>query len=338
MAHILKLNIWKISLGTIPWKKNVKNKLLFDNILATSTQQVPFKAFFEAYIKSFNGKFRENLNGNKSFSPIANEIKISSNRNIIYGFIEGGITGMIQKVKSNKNSGKKPIPVGTDEVVAQDHFFLLWIPPDVNYGYLMLQSYKTAHGGLAGPFFEHLDEFLRKYDFHIGHHEPKVPKSIKDIFKKHAVIVGMDIIKENNGPTERSSFNPGLANAEKVKFVFSVSGLKYSYTKFSSIFKKDQKGNPFFIDLSGIGITNPNDYVAKVNYKDPTTGSQTSASLTDLLNVRPAIIIPNSVKINGFEKPDITEIYQFCLKHLNELKLEDKYSTIDDFKDSTDNN
>jgi len=338
MAHTLKLNIWKIKLGTIPWTKNAKNQHLFDKILATSQKTDPFIAFLDAYIKSFNGKFKENIIGSKSFAPISSEIRTKSNSNLIYGFIEGGITGMVQKVKPNKNSGKAPVPVSKDEVVAQDHFFLLWIPPDVNYMYLMLQSYKTAHGGLAGPFFEHLDFFLRKFDFHIGHKEPKVPKSIKNIFKDHAIIVGMDIIKERNGPTDRSKFNPGLVDAEGLKFVFSVSGLRYSFKKFSSIFKKDQKGNPFFIDLSAIGITNPNDYIAKVNYKDPTTGSQTSASLTDLLNIRPAIVIPDSVKIKGLEKPDISEICQFCIKHLQELKLEDNYSTIDVFKDKADNN
>jgi len=109
MAHILKLNIWKIKLGTIPWTKNAKNQHLFDKILDTSQKTDPFIAFLDAYIKSFNGKFKENVNGSKSFAPISSEIRTKSNSNLIYGFIEGGITGMVQKVKPNKNSDKAPV-------------------------------------------------------------------------------------------------------------------------------------------------------------------------------------------------------------------------------------
>lgn len=330
MAHDLKISIWKVILNQRYHKDKASNSNLFGLFMEKSEKEDPFHAFVEAYIKSFNGKFKTSEKGDRSLGPTDNII-VLSNRSIIHGFLEGGTTGIDQKIKPNSNLHADPRNVGPDETVYLEYYFFIWLPPDTNYAYIMLHSYVDVNTGISVPFFEHLNLLLKDYNYTISAKTSVVPKPIQDAFLKYSIIVGMDIIKNKPNRKERSSFNPLFADSDRVKFRIHVSGLKYELKEFQEGFKMNQNGNPFFIDLSDIGFDNPDDYSITVEYKDTKTKKTTKAVLRDVLNLKPTILLPEDVKIPGTHKPDITKIYDFCIRQLSELQLADGYSTIDEF-------
>ncbi|SFF19355.1 hypothetical protein [Sunxiuqinia elliptica] len=335
MAHTLKLHIWKVLLKpSMTKQKDVPNEMLLNRIKAINGTESgdPYIAFAKGYIESFNGRFAKNRKRTKSFAPIVEKIYTKSNQNLIYGFLQGGPTGIEQYIKPNSDYKRDSTDVGVDDVVNLDYYFHFWIPADTNYAYIMLQSYSEVNRGIAGPFFEHLHEFLGKYGYIMRGKEPKVPKPIKEMFMEESVIIGMDIIKDRTSPADRKRFNQALHESEKAKFKLSVSGISMPFSWFQKHFKMSKRGNPFFIDLSELGITDPNDYIANVRYRDPITNTSTQAKLSDLLNIRPTIVLPESVKKKGSEYPDLDKVFVFCNQQLQMLLLEEKYATVDEYQ------
>jgi hypothetical protein len=336
MAHDLKLHIWRVIIRPTSTKnKNVTNYELFQRIrkkAEADESSDPYHLFFQQFIRSFNGEFKKDKKNQKSFAPLEGGIKYFSNKQIICGFLEGGTTGIKQTVKPNKDYKGKGTVVGNDDVVGLPYYFQLWIPVDVNYAYIMIQSYSEINTGIACPFFEHFNNFLSDYTYSIREKEIRVPKPIIDLFVKDSVIVEMDILRDRTSPTDRNMFNPSLVDSEKMKIRITLSGLKIPFSKFINTYKKDEKGNPFFINLSDMGIIDPNDYIAQIKYHDPVSNKETKASLTDLLNIHPTIVLPDEIKIEDSGYPDFDKIFVYCNEQLKLLQLEDGYGTTDEFK------
>lgn len=330
MSHTLKINIWKLQLNQRFHKDKQLNSTLFGEIIKQSSNSEPLLGFIDLYVKSFNGELKKNEKQDKSFAPTIS-ITANSERNIISGFLEGGITGIEQGVKQNKNINGDSIPVSKDDTVCLDYYFFLWIPPDVNYAYLMLHSYSEINNGISGPFFEHFSEFLKKLNYTISAKQQIVPRPIQEEFLKNCIIVSMDLIKNKTNQHDRTGFNPTLSGAENMKIRIKVSGLKYGINEFRSNLIKDEKGNPFVIDLSKIGFTDPSDYIMELEYKDTVTNKKTKAKLADVLNIKPTIVLPEDIKQIGTEKPDKEKIFIYCKSLLKQLQIEDGYATIDEF-------
>jgi len=336
MAHDLKLHIWRVLLKpTYGSDNSIKNDELFKRIKAkegVDDTADSYKLLMKQFIESFNGEFKKDKKNNKSFAPLDSDIKCYSNKQIICGFFEGGVTGIKQTIKPNKNYKDKGRTVGQDDVVGLPYYFQLWIPADTNYAYIMIQSYTEINTGIATPFFEHFENFLSDYTYGCRNKEIRVPKPIIDLFIDQSVIVGLDILRDRTSPTDRNKFNPALVDSERMKIRITISGLKIPFSVFSKSYVRDEKGNPFFIDLSEMGIIDPNDYIAQVKYQDPISKKETKASLTDLLNIHPTIVLPEEIKIKDSDYPDFDKIFVFCNKQLKLLQLEDGYATTDEFK------
>lgn len=330
MAHTLKLSIWRIVLTPTYNEKNPTNETLFEILKKESGITTDHHALLQLYYNSFKGAFKKSSKGNKSFGPTS-DIHINSNENFIYGFLEGGTTGIDQEIKDNSNITTPGRKVKRNESVMINHFFMLWLPKSVNYGYVFLQSFTDIGSGLATPFFEHLSEFLSKYRYRITK-EWKVPKPIQESFKNKSVVTSFNIVKRKTNISERKMFNPSLMDASRLAFKFAVTGLKLSIEEFKTIFSNTRSGNIFHIDLSEIGLSSPNDYIVNVEYTDETSGKKVTTQLADILNIKPSIIIPDNVKANDSEIPDLNKILNFCIQHLKQLQREDRYSTNDEYK------
>ena len=350
MAQQLKLNIWKLMLKP-NHKEATVNRVLFDRIrietnkeieeyvkeTETPTAMIPedvnsFGLFFDEYVKSFNGAFKKDSSNNKAFAPVAGQIRFSRENQIIHGFVEGGPTGVRQSVKNNSNSSTEVKTIEVSEVVSIKHYFLFWIPMDTNYAYIMLQDYSDVNTGITKAFFEHMKGFLGKYRFVIQK-SPKVPRPIQNAFLDRSVVVSMDMIKTNPTRDQKNRFNPGFASLEKVKIKVGVQGLNIQARRFVESIRRDKANNPFMIDLAEIGFDTPANYTTNVYYEDAITGKRTKATITDLLNILPTIVIPDDVKIDGEEVPDFDRIYNFCNEHLSQLKIEDGYTPRNAFAD-----
>ena len=329
MAHTLKLTIWKLLLKPNYGDPKTPNSELFSRMMEHSQKQEPLEAFLDLYLKYFSGEFKKNQRGNQSFTPKKGGIRIKKDKNLIYGFLEGGPTGIESKVKPNSDAENEGKDVSVDEVISLDNYFHLWIPPDVNYCYIMLHNYSDINRGIASAFHLHFEKFLRIFRYNVNARQEKVPEPIKNAFKERSVIIGMDIIKDKTSPVGRRNFNPGFQEAKKLNYRLSIGGLSYGYNEFIEKLKY-HKGNPFFIDLSDIGITDPRDYKLKVKYRDPISKRIARSELSDLVQLRPAIIIPDDVKQEDSEYPDIDKIFVFCDKQLQMLLLEEDYRTIDE--------
>ncbi len=332
MAHQLKLHIWK--LGLKPRGENrTDNEELFNRIIAyedNPESAQPYSVFLDHFVRSFNGEFHRDARRTKAFAPVPDKISIHSDDQLIHGFLQGGPTGIKQSVKDNNRFIEEGTIITENQVVGLEYYFLLWIPQDVDYMYVMMQSYSDVNHGIATPFFDHLKRFLSYYRYSITTKEGKVPESIQNAFLDRGVVVGLDVTSKRTSRGQRNQFSPSLADQESTKVRVSISSFELNARDFIREYRRRSDRNPFYIDLTGMGIDDPREYQANIRYKDPMTKKLTSATITDLMNVRPTIVVPDSIKTPGGEVPDMQLIYDFCMEHLTQLKREDQYTPLDD--------
>jgi hypothetical protein len=278
-----------------------------------------FSRFRDAYIQSFNGKFRTSNNNTKSFSPKKEELYVNSFENLIYGFFNGGSTGIEQEIFDSTDAVSIEQPIGARKVVSLKHFGLLYLPYDLNYGIVMLQSYSSINSGIGGPFFEHLEEFLSNYEISIRK-EVTVPNYVREHFLKNSVVLGIDVTKPKTSKERRQEFNPAFAKMEKLRVKLSFTGMNFSIGDFFSKVLRPGHKHPIYVDMTELGFNNPSEYTTTVHYKDVSTGKTATAKVTNNTHIFPTITLENSIKELGKEHPDLEKMLSYCKKQIEIIR------------------
>ena len=101
----------------------------------------------------------------------------------------------------------------------------------------------------------------------------------------------------------------------------TVQGLKKRSIK--GFLRKFNKQNPIGIDLSELGMDEPNNYITKLYYED-NDGRKAHAKVEDKFEIRPTIVLPTEVS-NENKTPNLELIIKFTDDLLDKVKNEINY-------------
>ncbi len=276
-----------------------------------------FQVFFKKYAESFDNKFKKNLTGDKAFIPDSNNIYFDSNRNLIYGFLIGGDTGIKKNVFTQDNPTETSKKIDVKEVTSLPFYFLLWMHPNSNHGLVMIQNYSNS--SINSDFFSNLAFFFSNYQVSLDKAN-FVPKEKVDEFKKKSIVKEIAFIKRGMSKGAKRKFNPYLAEFDNLKLEIRLKNINEDQETFVKKFRT-KAGKFFNLDLKELEMENPSDYDTIV-YCEDENKKRASAYFTEELELFPIIELPVSIKKQGEDFPDLDKIHSYCLNELKKTRAE----------------
>ncbi len=316
MAHNLKLNIWTLKLEKLIAGKNTPKtcKEFFDESFGLIDKEEQFKSFVTDYINSFNKLFFKDEETTKAFSY--DDVNFKLEKNVIYGYIKGGITGIEQDVYNDDSLIAPDGKIKKNQVTALPYFFLLWLPKDSDLGVLMTQSYSSA--SINQVFIQHLAFFFKSKEFKLVKNT-FISEERKKAFYDNCYVYGMSLFKRKSDLSARKKVSDAFVEEEKLKIELRFTGFKKRTIEFIKNFTGIKS------NLKELGIQNEDDYDL-VLYYETEDNKKAHASFQNPNLIIPSIFIPNTIKADGKDYPDRTKILAFCEKELDTIKLEQGYS------------
>lgn len=328
MAHNLKLNIWSIGFEEKIESeyREIDIKTLFYRFAdltkskANPEKESYFKNFVTNYIDSFNDQFINDKEVTKAFTY--DRINFDSKKNIIYGKIIGGLTGIEQDVYTRTSIEPTKKKIHKDEVSTLPYHFCIWLPYDSNKAYLMTQSYTSI--SINQVFLEHFASLFKSKQIKITK-TPYVSKKRLEEFYNNAYVYRISLFKRKLPREARKKFNEVFLEEEKLKMSLNFTGFKFKAKSFL------KKWTIIKTNLKDLGIQNEDDYDLTVYYEND-ENKKASADLSHPKLILPSIFIPESVKETGLDSPDFDKIIIFCEDELDEIKSDIQYNPITDVK------
>ena len=318
MAHNLKLNIWSIrfeeKIGNEYSVIDIKNLLsIFLDNPELDKKEI-FKNFVTKYIASFNDQFVNDEDETKAFTY--EDIKFDSGKNIIYGRIKGGLTGIEQDVYVRDSKEPTNKKIHKDEVSTLPYHFFIWLPYDSNMGYLMTQSYTSI--SINNVFLEHFAAFFKSKKIRINK-SPQVSKRRLEEFYNSSYVYKISLVKKKLPRSARKKFNQVLLEEENVNMMLSFTGFKFQAQEFFSKWTKIKT------NLKDLAIENEDDYDITVYYEND-ADKKASANMANPKLILPSIFIPDNVKEIGSDNPHFERTISFCASELEEIKIDIQYN------------
>ena len=269
-----------------------------------------FKKISLEYYTSFNGQYVKSANEKRALTAQAEgSIKFKSEKRIIHGLVNGGITDV--EFKSYKgDDNQNPIgKITTDMVLVQDYYFAIWMPRGSNVGYVFLQTNDSVNRGINAAFFDHLGEFFNKFGFNLTK-SPYVPQKIAKEFIDDSEIVEIEYIQVK--PDDRFSVK---GEVKKIRVVHSIKGLALPLGWFKGATKARQEIRSFLNLVS-------QDDEGDINVIYKKDGQKRKGTLDDIGGIIPKITIDESY-LNGKDNVDkIEKMFNFVEEHINLINSE----------------
>ena len=336
MAYNLKLNIYNFSLypitGTYQRQQNGRvvtmyrhesepiNFSEFAKRLNTNVNRDSYLAtVFEAIINYFANQFMVNTEGTRAVSitqdpaprPFGTSYKID-------GLFKGGETGIGRNVYEQGDASKTAKSISTTDVPAVHYYYKLWIPYDNEDGVLMIQSYTDM--GSTATFREQIENFFISYGYKPSWNT-MVPEGIMEEYLSRSFINAIKI-----------TYN--IENRDAVGGVFSSmmvakkeSWLRNLSIPFRDMFSLENGQQQLENQLATvISDYDPDRDRARVYYTNE-RGQRANASIRELEEILPNIILPEELKRIGTEEPDLNAISEYTDGILENIKRQIGYAT-----------
>lgn len=319
MAYQLKLNVYRFTIT--PKGKKRKTEYTFQNFFEENffsgdghiDKPKAYEDFLQSFHNYFDGKFVENKAGTKAFRPSIEEgeFQIASVKNEMFGYVQGGLTNIDLEVYTK--DGEKKDPISQDKVSSLKYLFLMWTPFDLNCGVIMIQSYSNL--SISSGMLDHLKAFFEdNFDARIKivNHTPQ--KYIDD-FLKSSTVSQVSVFSPVESKRKKGQAAPIDEKAIKarINYVLDESTVEYALRKL--------KGTK----ILGIDFESLPKNAKKVVYYTDYKGRSSHATLENVENVRPTILLDDSLKIANEETIDFEAGLEYMRGILDLIKIETAY-------------
>lgn len=325
MAHTLKLNIYVLEIKKrgertpLTWQEFYKNIYGIEETRET-TKDRQYSMFKNALLTRFGERFTENENRTKGVS--LKNFEFQSSRNIFSGTFKGGLTGIEQELFHNNNANETTGILGYNDIATLIYYFKLWTPYDSNIGILMLQSYASLGcnaeiADVLKKFFQSLGYTLKLSRF--------VPHEMIEHFKRTSSIYQISFERKNLSSDTRHQLSPIYDEFPNVNAKLIFSGFRVSpervWDKLSS-----QNIKLLEADITMLEMATNDDYTTIVSYEDAEEHkSNLNISKRDS-ELKPNIFLPDTLKEDGKEIPELTKIDRHTNSLLETIKQEIGYT------------
>ncbi|GAB3221279.1 hypothetical protein GCM10027454_13590 [Algoriphagus aestuariicola] len=327
-GHTLKLNSYSIILRRYNEKREKKSEVTFSEFFESFrestdkkvTQNTLFNRFYKFYLESFNSEFVKDKDGTKAYTP-GDTIEKNTANFIIDGIFEGGLTGIEQSVQDQKRKKLKS-KISKDDVAALPFYFLFWLPSDVNYGIIMIQSY--GNSTINSLVKDHLKKVFKKKGFTFDE-QMCISNKDREEFLEHSVVHELSFLSTFESKNTGGEFSAYLGKAESFQVEVRIKNLHENTNKYFKGIKDIKKGLTDFIKLSIDGAKKIKESDPKAFYKGD--NSRSHAVITDHKNFIPSLVLGEELKENGKQTPDLDSMRIYCKNYLKILQKENNYTS-----------
>lgn len=275
-----------------------------------------YSMLLERFLASFEGSFRENEDGTKAFraSLAKGEFAVASNKNMMYGLLQGGITNIDRDIYG-KEDGKQKGTLSRDKVASLQYFFLMWTPFDSNTGLIFIQSYSGLT--INSCLFTHLKHFFGDlgHSFSSVSHTPEV---FRERFLNKSYVQSVAVMLPHKVSGAGNPTKPTQGKIDTIKLKVEFSGFHNSVDE---VFKILRKQKFWGIDYESMSLASE-----QVVYYVDEAGHKSHAVLGAEDSIKPTIYLPDSLKQKNSEVVNLNSAYKYCCGILEQIKEEEQYS------------
>lgn len=278
-----------------------------------------FKQFTSNFHQIFNNQFISSTDNTKAIS-ITNEDSFHHKtiNNIIWGSYLGGDTDIEFEVYKKKDSQNLQNTLSKDDVASLHYFYKLWMPIDSNTGILMVQSYTIT--GCTNLFRTIIEEFFISLGYKVDWGKC-VPKKIITKYLSDCNIYKLKVLTKKK--KEIDPLSPIFSVFKKSRYERFVNRFKIPL---NNLINLDNYIELLKEQLVALDIDYDKDRDDVIMYYKNSKGQQAHASLADVENIYPSIILDDSLKDPNTERPLWNEVDSFTDEILNEIKVEIGYT------------
>ncbi|WP_343635237.1 hypothetical protein [Fluviicola sp.] len=290
----------------------------------TLTLQNQYNSFYTDLVNYFGSEFRINVNETKGITISSEDTYlIQSNFNIVSGVLRGGDTGIGKKIQERRNSlgGNQ---VDQTKIHAIPHYFQIWMPIDLNFCIVVVQSYTGE--SLSGMFLQQLGNYFKAKNIITYNRQKFLPQRMIDDFRNNAIVKSVTFKSSRLERQKRQAINPVLVEKDMLNVELTLKGFgrNSSWAQFREWLTGSNQ-NLLGIDMSDVNLDNPVDRIVEYNYK----GKTTKGKLTKEYQIIPSIVISDEIQLNEEKHPDFNSIHAYVCEFMNELIVESGYDRND---------
>ncbi len=332
MAYQLKLNIYNFSLYHITETIQRRQRGRVVTIYRHESEATPFGDFgrsinaqvnrdnyltvvFQALRNHFSNRFLLNADGTRAVSITDNPRPFGTSYKID-GLFKGGETGIGRNVYHQGDAQQHTMTITRTDVPAVQYYYKLWMPYDAEDGILMIQSYTDM--GCTAAFRDQIEEFFISCGYKPSWNG-MIPSGIMEEYLNRSFIrsikVSYDVVPREDATGVFTSMR--LARKESWLHNLSISFQDLMQTR--DYRQQLERKLIEYVDF------NPERDSARVFYTDE-NGRKANASINEIENILPNIVLPNDLKRVGTEEPDLNSISDYTDGILERIKQEIGYS------------
>lgn len=293
----------------------------FNSSTSKLTLQNQYNAFYADLLNYFGSEFRINDSETKGITISSEDkYKIESELNFVSGILSGGDTGIGKKIHERNN----PIngsPVDHFKIHSIPHFFQIWMPLDLNFCIVIIQSYTGE--SLSSMFLNQLENYFKSKGIVTYNRQKFLPIKLINDFKNNAVVKSVKVKSSVISRPTRQALNPVLIEKEKlhVELTFKGFGKDSTWNQLKDWLTSENQGF-LGIKLSEINLDTPVDRIVEYTYR----GRTTSGKLTNDYQIIPSLVISDEIKLNKDFHPEFNSIHSYVSKFMNDLIIESGYT------------
>lgn len=333
MAYTLKLNIYNFSLyriintverqmrGVVRTKYETENNATpFGQFIRTLDPNVGRDSFlpvvFQQLVIYFDSRFKVNEEGTKAVSITSDpQPTYATLSYTINGLFKGGDTGIGRTIYSQRNALQPGTRISNTDVPVNNYYYKLWLPYDSDDGVLMIQSYTDM--GCTVTFRDQLEQFFISKGFR-PQWNAMIPSGIVDGYLDRSFIKEIKVVYAQEQRQEQGIF----ASMSNVRRESRLSSLHISFRQLLRLNNYQQVLKDKIMEFIDY---NQDQDLAVVFYVDE-NGKKAHASINNLEQVLPSIILPDDLKNAATDEPILAEISRHTDGILEQIKRQMGYA------------
>lgn len=272
---------------------------------------------FQNLVAFFDSQFRVNEEGTKAVSITSDPVPTFATLGYtINGLFKGGDTGIGRTIYSQQNAVQPGLRISSTDVPVNNYYYKLWLPYDSDDGVLMVQSYTDL--GCTATFRDQIEQFFISKGFR-PQWNAMIPSGFIDQYLDRSFINEIKIIYASEQRQEQGIF-ASMSNVQK------ESRLKNLHISFRQLLGLSNYQQALKDKIMEFVDYNQERDMAKVFYQDE-NGKKASASINNIEQVLPNIILPDDLKNPATDEPVLERISQYTDGILDQIKRQINYTT-----------
>lgn len=302
--------------------KAEKSPCLFSDVyksITSRTDKSDICGFMKLFIDNFCQSFKVNSDKTMALSlpEESNYCSFNSAEDYFYGHFLAGPTGAKSVLFDTTDALTQKGTIRKDSVPTRPYFFKIWLPKDVNYGAIILQSTTSATYNVL--FLKELSECFINFGYKmtIGRF---YTKKVRDAFFRNCILNDLKISYAN---THRpSSFKSKLISVDSLSRVMFIKNLCISLADIVS-------SSNYMADITEAISELDRNFNPKTDsvqlFCSTTEGQRANAALDAIENFFPPIILSSEFYDLANDIPCWDKLHQKTSELLREIQSEYSY-------------